>query len=193
MKHGAGCNIPTTCHNQYAASQGEGTSQAIPRIFCSLLCHMHCSQQVIPPFYSCRDLPPQQCQLQLGPALNEELWLRLCAGLASPAHQQEPTQPHHHISSKAATEPLIGWQRAGGGFVMHLLQAALSQDGKRMFPEERQNVVFCSPHTASNSSSQLQRQHWQIFCAQSTLNTQPQLLINLPVTAPRRSPWAGLA
>lgn len=172
MKWGARCIIPTVCHNQFAAFQGELTSQeipAIPRTLRSLHSHIRRVQQTIP-FYFYRELQPQQCQLQPGPALNEELCRRQLApepgcvrkrgsgASASPSHQHEPTQPRHNslvskntkFPPKLSFQPLICWQ--GVGFVMQVLQAVLSQAGKRMFPEERENLrCSCLPHAASRA------------------------------------------
>lgn len=132
-------------------------------------------------------------------------WAGLCAeaGLGSLGKPFPPARAHaaasqfackqeHQISSKAvilATHLLAGRGFCDAGSAGCSVSGWQEDVSRR---KEKLEVFLLTPRCLK-SSSQLQTQHWQTFCRQSSLNIQPQLLINFLVTAPRRIPWAGLA
>lgn len=111
---------------------------------------------------------------------------------AHAAASQRAPKHEHQISSKAVI--LAAHLLPGRGFG-DAGSAGCSVSGWQEDVSRRKEKleVFLLTLCCLKSSSQLQTQHWQMFCTQSSLNIQPQLLINFPVTAPRRIPWAGLA
>lgn len=115
------------------------------------------------PCYFYWELQAQQCQLQPGPALNEELCLRLCAeaGLRSlgkpfplagahAATSQLAWKQEQHISSKAVI--LVTHLLPGGGFCdAHSVGCSVSGWQKDVSRRREKFEVLCSPHTATTA------------------------------------------